>query len=244
MCADIVDTTDLMSDVLSIFLENRMKAFRVMCAWAVVIACIGSSIAFATGFNVGVSGTKKVTISNRVGTNQITFESSAPLEDIKGTANEISGSFMLDPANIEAATGIITVKVKSMQTGIGKRDAHLMSGDWLNEAQYPTITFSIKSIRNVKSVSSDNGKAVVQAVAVGDFTMHGVTKQIDIPVTMTYIRESEKTRERAPGDFVMIQGDFSIALKDFKVEGTKGTIGSKVGETIMLKANFFGSTGL
>lgn len=221
-----------------------MKTFRAMLAFAIVAALIGSSMAWATGFNVGVSGAKKVTFSNRVGANQITFESSAPLEDIKGTANDISGSITLDPSNIEATTGMITVKVKSMATGINKRDAHLMSSDWLNEPQYPVITFSIKSIKNVKPGSNDNGKSVIQAVAVGDFSMHGVTRQIEIPITMTYIRESEKTKERAPGDLVMVQGDFSVALKDFKVEGTKGTVGSKVGETIKLKANFFGSTGL
>ena len=221
-----------------------MKTFRVMSICAALVAFIASSIAMATGFNAGVSGTKKVTISNRVGTNQITFESSAPLEDIKGTANDISGSISLDPSNIEATTGMITVKVKSMETGINKRDGHLMSSDWLNESQYPTITFAVKSIKNVRPVSNDNGRSVVEAVAVGDFTMHGVTRQLDIPIAMTYIRESEKTKERAPGDLVMVQGDFSIALKDFRVEGTKGTIGSKVGETIKLRANFFGSTGL
>ncbi len=221
-----------------------MKAFRIMLACTAIVAFIGSSIAFATGFNIGASGTKKVTFSNRVGANQITFESSAPLEDIQGTANDISGSIMLDPSNIEATTGMITVKVKSMETGIKKRDSHLMGGDWLNEEQYPTITFAIKSLKNVKSISNDNGKSAVQAIAVGDFTMHGVTRQLEVPVTLTYIRESEKTKERAPGDLVMVQGDFSIALKDFKVEGSKGTVGSKVGETIKLKANFFGSTGL
>ena len=222
-----------------------MKAFRIMIACAVLVVFTGGSIiGLATGFSNAAAGTKKVTFDNRVGANQIAFESSAPLEDIKGTANDISGSIMLDPANIEATTGMITVKVKSMETGIKKRDGHLMSSDWLDEARYPTITYSIKSVKNVKRVSNDNSKSVVEGVATGDFSLHGTTRQLDVPITMTYIRESEKTKERAPGDLVMVQGEFSIALKDFKVEGTKGTVGSRVGETIRLKANLFGSTGL
>lgn len=220
-----------------------MKGLYLALVVSMVFA--GSAVlSAATGFGLGVSGAKKVTFDNRVGANQIVFTSSAPLEDIEGSASDIGGSITLDPANIEATTGKIVVKVASMQTGIQKRDSHLMSEPWLNQEKYPQITFDIKELKNVQRVSGDNGKAVVKAIAVGDFTLHGVTKRMEVPVTITYIRESQKTKERAPGDFVMVQGDFSIALKDFKVEGTKGTVGSKVGETIQLKTNLFGSTGL
>lgn len=220
-----------------------MKGLYLALIVSMVFA--GSAIqAGATGFGLGVSGIKKVTFDNRVGTNQIVFTSTAPLEDIEGSASDISGSVMLDPANIEATTGKLVVKVASMKTGIGKRDDHMRSESWLNEPAYPQITFDIKEVKNVQRVSGDNSKAVVKAIAVGDFSMHGVTKRLEIPVTMTYIRESDKTKERAPGDLVMIQGDFAVALRDFKVEGSKGTIGSKVGETIQLKANLFGSTAL
>lgn len=58
---------------------------------------------------------------------------------------------------------------------------------------------------------------------------------------MTYLPESEKTRERAPGDLVMISADFNISLKDFKIAGQEGTIGSKVGETIKITAQLFGN---
>jgi hypothetical protein len=58
---------------------------------------------------------------------------------------------------------------------------------------------------------------------------------------MTYIPESDKTRQRAPGDLVMINADFTISLKDFNIAGTEGNVGSKVGETIKISAQLFGN---
>ena len=40
----------------------------------------------------------------------------------------------------------------------------------------------------------------------------------------------------------MISSDFTISLKDFKVAGQKGMIGSKVGEKIRISAKLFGAT--
>jgi hypothetical protein len=72
--------------------------------------------------------------------------------------------------------------------------------------------------------------------------MHGVTKQMSIPFTITWLDESAATQKRAPGDLVMVEASFSVALKDFRVAGSQGLIGSKVGETIAITAKLFGST--
>lgn len=210
-----------------------------VCSTATVLCLLAAQGGFSS-----VVASKAFALSNKVGTNQIQFTSKAPLEDIEGTASEISGSIALDPAHPEKTTGRIEVKVSSMKTGIAKRDSHLYGSDWLDAAQFPTIVFTVKSISNVQQVKNDNGVVVLQGNAVGQFTLHGVTKDISIPVKITYMKESDKTRDRAPGDFVMVQGEFDIALKDFNVQGSKGTVGSKVGETIRIRANFFSSNGL
>jgi hypothetical protein len=74
--------------------------------------------------------------------------------------------------------------------------------------------------------------------------MHGVNKQMSVPFKLTYVDASAKTRARAPGDLVMISADFSVALADYNVAGSKGTVGSKVGEKINVSAQLYGSTGL
>ncbi len=57
------------------------------------------------------------------------------------------------------------------------------------------------------------------------------------------MKESEATKKRAAGDLVMINANFSVALKDYNVKGKGGIVGSKVGETIQLEAALFGATG-
>ncbi len=212
---------------------RRLSGFAVVLCMVVVQGSFSTALA-----------NKAFTLSNKVGTNQLQFTSQAPLEDIEGTASEVSGAIFIDPAHPEKTTGKIDVKVGSMKTGIAKRDSHLYGEDWLGAEQYPIITFTVQSLSSVQQVKNDGGVIVFQGDAVGQFTLHGVTKDISIPVKITYLKESDKTRERAPGDLVLVQGEFVIALKDFNVRGSKGTVGSKVGETITIKANFFSSNGL
>jgi len=195
--------------------------------------------AHAQSLAVNASGTKKITLSDRVGANQFSWTSDAPLEQIKGTAGGIGGTISIDPKNLSTMRGTISATVSTMKTGNGTRDGHLKGDAWLDAAKYPTISFTISSVRNVKVDGSS-----ATGIAVGNFTMHGVTKELSIPFTLKYIPESNQTRERAPGDLVMITADFTIALKDFNVSGAKGLVGSKVGEEIAVKAQLFGSTGL
>lgn len=195
-----------------------------------------------TSLKIGTQGKKTITLTNKVGENFIKFLSAAPLEEIKGTSDGISGTFVIDIDNLEATSGQISVEVKTMTTGLDRRDSHLWGKEWLNADIYPTITFDIKGLTDIQIIKQENGIGEIKATAKGDFTMHGVTKQITSPITLKFIRESEATKKRAPGDFSFVQARFSIALKDFDIKGVRGLIGSKVGETIDIDANIYGST--
>lgn len=217
-----------------------MSRTRVMMMAAALIFAGGvAQQATAQKLNVSASGNKKVTLSNKVGQNLFNWTSSAPMEKIAGTADGVTGTITLDPKNLATIRGTITVPVASMKTGNTTRDNHLRGADWLDAGKYPTITFTIASVNGLKVAGNS-----VTGNAVGSFTMHGVSKQLTIPFKLTYVDESEKTRERAPGDLVLVNADFSVALKDFNVAGSRGVVGSKVGESIDVKAQLFGSTGL
>jgi polyisoprenoid-binding protein YceI len=192
-------------------------------------------VSSGTSLNLSAKGPKTITLNNNVGQNQIQFSSKAPLEDIDNGTATATGTFTLDPSNLEATTGKITVPVNSLQTGIALRDKHLIDKDWLDAASYPTITFEIKQLSNVSVVSSGNGKGIAKATAEGVFTLHGVSKPMSISIELTYV-------EKPQGDVVMIKASsFSVALKDHNITGKKGIIGSKVGEVITLKATLYGS---
>jgi len=214
-----------------------MKISKIsMIAAAIAAMTIGATSASAQALSVSASGTKKVTINDAVGKNQFTWISEAPLEKIKGTAEGISGSLTLDPKNLSTIRGTISAKVATMKSGNATRDGHLQSAQWLDAGKYPTITFTITSVSNVK-VSGNTATGT----ANGNFTMHGVTKSMAIPFKLTYIDESAKTRQRAPGDLVSITANFDVALASYNVAGAKGVVGSKVGEKIDVTAQLFGS---
>ena len=202
----------------------------------------GVSQVFAeTALGLDVEGVQTIVLNSKVGKNQIQFVSTAPMEEIHGTASEISGELKLDPGNLEGLTGKIEVQVGSMETGIKNRDEHLHSKDWLDAKEFPVIAFEITGLSDV-SVDADQGKAVVKGTAGGAFVLHGVTKELAIPFEATYLLASDKTMKRAPGDFFVVKSEFDITLKDFDIKGARGMVGSKVGKNIDLKANFFGAT--
>ncbi|HVK39065.1 MAG TPA: YceI family protein [Candidatus Kapabacteria bacterium] len=212
-----------------------MRVRRLLVA-SVIMALAGTAASVAQPLKVSARGAKTITLSDRVGKNQFTWSSDAPLEKIKGTAEGVGGTLTVDPQNLATLRGSISAQVSTMKTGNATRDGHLKGAQWLDAAKYPEITFTIASVSGIK-VSGNKAKGT----ATGTFTMHGVSKQMSVPFSMTWLDESATTRKRAPGALVMFDAAFTVSLKDFKVVGTRGLVGSKVGETIAIKAKLFGS---
>ncbi len=213
-------------------------------AFFAIIAVIGLSTARATDFGLGISGNKSFKLNSKIAMPELKFESTAPLEDITGVvkdAGKISSSVALNPANIEAAKGKISFKVDGIKTGIDTRDEHLYGADWLDASKFPEIIFELNSFKNVKISSTEaaKGKSTADAVAVGTYSMHGKSKTLSVPVKLSYIKASAETARRASGDLFFVEGTFEIALKDFDVKGSKGVVGSKVGEKIQIKFKLY-----
>ncbi|HOI28724.1 MAG TPA: YceI family protein [Melioribacteraceae bacterium] len=190
----------------------------------------------AQGFKVKTSGTQAFNFEDKNGRNQVTFFSATPVEDITGTANGISGTATFDIADFaRTMKGSIAVKVASMNTGIELRNQHLRGANWLNAEKFPDIVFTIKQVSGLKQ-SGDNK---LEFKAKGDFTLHGVTKEISADVEATYLEESEQTKKRAPGDLLGIRAKFNIRLSEFGVNNQ--LIGNKVAENIEVSVNIVGS---
>lgn len=209
----------------------------------VIILITGALGMSATDFKLDNSGKKTFNINSKVGAIELKFVSSAPLEEIIGYVDveSIKSTINLDPGNIEQTNGKISFPVKSLETGIKMRNQHLYSDTWLNADKYPQIEFELKELKDIKirGVDVPAGRSTVNATATGTFTLHGKTKTITVPLTITYIKESDATKKRASGDFVSFEGNFQIALADFDVKGKEGVVGSKVGEKISISLKLF-----
>lgn len=193
------------------------------------------STVFAQGFDVKASGEQSFSFSDKYGRNQATFFSTTPLEDINGLTNDVAGNVTFIVGDLSTLTGSVTVSTASIKTGIDLRDEHLKSDNWLDAESYPEINFIIKSVSDVQSVESNKLTAKIN----GDFSVHGVTKEISANVTMMYLDESEETKKRAPGDLLGVQATFNITLSDYEIDNM--VLGQKVSDNIEVGVNIVGS---
>ena len=199
----------------------------------IILLFAAVSISFAQGFKVKASGEQTFNFEDK--RNQVKFFSTTPLEDITGISNAVKGKVTLNVSDIKNMKGSISIPVSSIKTAIDLRDEHLRSKNWMDADNYPEISFVIKSVGDVK-VAADNK---LEAKVTGDFTAHGITKEVVADVSITYLDASEQTKQYAPGDLLGVQAKFNIALSDFEVENM--VVGQKVSENIEITATLRGS---
>ena len=199
----------------------------------IILLLAAVSISFAQGFKVKATGEQTFNFEDK--RNQLKFFSTTPLEDITGISNAVKGKVTINVSDIKTMKGSISIPVSSLKTAIDLRDEHLRSENWLDADNYPEITFAIKKVSDVK-VAADNK---LEAKVTGDFTAHGITKEVVADVSITYLDASEQTKQYAPGDLLGVQAKFNIALSDFEVENM--VVGQKVSENIEITATLRGS---
>ena len=178
-----------------------------------------SSVASAQGIEV-LKGEKRGEVG---GKSQIKFVSEAPAEKITGTSEKLSGAFSINLDDLSKTKGSIQLPVESMDTGNKLRDKHLAGDEWLNAKKNPNVIFTIDSLADVKVGAAEKDKQVFTASAVGKVNVNGVEAPSKAAVTVTVL---------ASGKLKIEITKLSVKLADHKVEGKKGSVGSKVGETI------------
>jgi polyisoprenoid-binding protein YceI len=108
-----------------------------------------------------------------------------------------------DPANLEGATAELEIDLASLSSGIGKRDAHLKSGDYLDVANTPRALVKIADVKK-KDETTFSANAEVNA--------HGATTSL--PVEFSVVETSGNTiKVKASKEFSRV--DFGIG----KAEG-------------------------
>ena len=78
---------------------------------------------------------------------------------------------------------------------------------------------------------------------MGNFSLHGVSKNVEVPGRITFLTESEATSKRLPGHILAARSEFTVILEDYGITGPPGIVGSKVGESIDIEVRIMGSTG-
>lgn len=93
------------------------------------------------------------------------------ISSVTGKFAKVSGEFSFDPKNIAAAKASAVVDAATVNTENEKRDKHLRNNEFLDVEKFPQIKFVSKEIKNV-----DGNEFKV----LGDLTIHGVTKTVEL----------------------------------------------------------------
>ncbi|MEX0827670.1 MAG: YceI family protein [Haliea sp.] len=93
-----------------------------------------------------------------------------------GRFNDITGNFTYDADNIEASSISVAIDPASIDTNHPARDEHLRTSDYLDVERYPEAGF-------ISTSFTDTGNGTVRIS--GDFTLHGVTREISIAAHRT-----------------------------------------------------------
>ena len=110
------------------------------------------------------------------------------------------------------------IKADSINTGITARDNDLRGPGFFDTAKYPTITFESTKIE----------QAGDHYVAHGNFTMHGVTREIEFPFKLTGMVNDSKTAKRVVG----FAGTLNLNRRDYGINWTHPVDPAFVGDKI------------
>ncbi|MFZ0826545.1 MAG: YceI family protein [Verrucomicrobiia bacterium] len=170
------------------------------------------------------------------GINNAGFKLDAPLEAINGNASGVSGTVTFDPANPGATTGKIIVTTGSLMLPNPMQRTHMLSDKWLDATKYPEISFESKEFKHVQTTGD-----TTTADVTGTFTLKGVSKDLTVPVKLTYLKD--KLGDRLPnqkGDLLVVRANFTIKRGDFNIN--PGQYEDKVAEIIELNLSIAGAS--
>jgi len=144
---------------------------------------------------------------------------------VRGSFGKVEGTVEMNEQDITKSVIQATIHAASINTGVEARDNHLRSADFFDVAKYPVITFKSKSI-----TKAPDGRLK----AVGDLTMHGVTREVilDVDPLSQAIQDGQGTRRTGTSASARInRKDFGLAWN--RVLETGGlAVGEEVSITV------------
>jgi polyisoprenoid-binding protein YceI len=174
---------------------------RAGFAWTILLL---GAVAFLGAASPSAAATFVITPGEP---NLVVFESKATLESFQGKTRQVSGTITVDPAGLADSAAIeVTVDLASLDTGIAVRNKH-MREEHLETDKYPKAVFRGGKLLEVSKPALAAGQSVTFKIS-GEFSLHGVTLPLVVPVTVTMAPETSSMR---------IQGAFDVRLPDYHI---------------------------
>jgi polyisoprenoid-binding protein YceI len=144
---------------------------------------------------------------------------------VRGHFTDFSGTIQFDQANIDAAKVSLTIQAASIDTGTPDRDGHLKSDDFFAVDKFPTLTFVSSKVTKTGADTFD---------VAGTLTLHGVSKELTVPVTFLGLAKDPWGNMRAG-----FEGEVTVNRKDFGLvyNATLETGGFLIGDDVKISVS-------
>jgi polyisoprenoid-binding protein YceI len=134
-----------------------------------------------------------------------------------GRFNKNSGEFVIDESNSAKCKFTITIDVTSLDSNDAGRDKHLKTAEFFDVEKYPNIEFRSTDVKSEK-------KGTMKVT--GKMNLHGVEKEITIPVTIV-----GKGKDPFGNERIGLLANFSIKRSDFGMNKMLEGVGDDVSIT-------------
>lgn len=133
------------------------------------------------------------------------FHAEDSYDAFDGATNRVTGAIVADAANVSASSVTLSVDMNSLDTGVSLRNRE-MRERYLQTPKFPEATFKSKSVEGAASVAPN---APADIKVTGEFSLHGVTKAMTIPVRVVLLPDG---RIHATSQFAVHMPDFGISV--------------------------------
>jgi len=147
---------------------------------------------------------------------------------VRGRFTDFAGTIQVDQAKPDTSNVEFTIKTASINTDQENRDKHLRSADFFDVEKYPEITF--KSSK-VVAKSKDHFDVT------GTLTMHGVSKEVTLPVTaLGFVKAGKQDKAGFETTITLNRKDYGI-IWNRPMDATGLMLGEDVAVAINIEAN-------
>jgi len=149
------------------------------------------------------------------------------ISNVNGRFTEFDGVISFDPKDVTKSSVHVSVKTASITTDNGGRDNDLHNSEFLDVAKFPEMMFQSTKVEK-------RGK---DYVLIGDLTLKGVTKRVEIPFTLSGPINDPwgNSRIAAEGSTTIDRRDFGVTYNHTMKDGS-----AVVGDQIKITLNVEG----
>jgi polyisoprenoid-binding protein YceI len=144
------------------------------------------------------------------------------LSDVEGSFKAFDAKIISTKDDFSDAVFELTADASSINTDNEKRDAHLKTADFFDVAKYPALTFKSKSFTKIERKKYK---------LVGELTMHGVTKPVEMEIVLNGLIQQPGGGKRIAG----FKATGKLKRSDFGIAPTAPT--AMLSDEVVLTAN-------